>query len=43
MDLDSRNGTFVNEIRIPPNTPRVLRPGDQLRLAMNRRVELLWD
>jgi hypothetical protein len=43
MDLDSSNGTFVNEIRIPPNTPRVLRPGDQLRLAMNRKVELLWD
>lgn len=30
-DLDSRNGTFVNDLRL--TVPQVLRPGDQVRLG----------
>jgi ribosomal protein L40E len=32
-DLDSSNGTFVNETPVPPHTPRVLRNHDQIRLG----------
>ncbi|MFZ2171623.1 MAG: tetratricopeptide repeat protein, partial [Methylococcaceae bacterium] len=32
VDLASRNGTFVNEIRVA-NTPRVLQPGDRIRVG----------
>ena len=32
VDLSSRNGTFVNEIRVL-NTPQVLQPGDRIRVG----------
>ncbi|PJF41112.1 MAG: FHA domain-containing protein [Chloroflexi bacterium] len=32
-DLDSTNGTWVNEQRIPHDTPQPLRSGDQIRLG----------
>lgn len=32
VDRDSRNGTFVNEVRVS-NTPRVLQPGDRIRVG----------
>lgn len=33
VDLDSTNGTFLNEQALSPNQPRVLRSGDQIRLG----------
>jgi predicted component of type VI protein secretion system len=33
QDLKSRNGTFVNEKRLPSDRARVLKAGDQLRLG----------
>ena len=33
QDLKSRNGTYVNEKRLPSDKARVLRPGDQLRIG----------
>ncbi len=32
-DLDSANGSFVNEVRLHPNEVRVLRHGDELRVG----------
>jgi hypothetical protein len=32
-DLDSSNGTFVNETLVPAHTPRLLRSHDQVRLG----------
>lgn len=32
-DLDSANGTYVNDERIPPHQPRPLRQGDRIRLG----------
>lgn len=32
-DLDSVNGTFVNEVRLPANQAVVLRSGDEVRLG----------
>ncbi|MBE2182729.1 MAG: FHA domain-containing protein [Anaerolineae bacterium] len=32
-DLDSANGSFVNEVRLHPNEVRVLRHGDELRIG----------
>lgn len=32
-DLESANGTFVNQQRLPPRTPRELSSGDELRLG----------
>lgn len=33
QDLDSTNGTWLNEKQIPANTPFILRNGDQIRLG----------
>lgn len=33
-DLDSANGSYVNDVRLHPNEVRVLRHGDELRLGM---------
>lgn len=33
QDLKSRNGTYVNEKRLPPDRAKVLKPGDQLRVG----------
>lgn len=33
QDLKSRNGTFVNEKRLPPDRAKVLKPGDMLRVG----------
>ncbi|MCG8652389.1 MAG: FHA domain-containing protein [Pirellulales bacterium] len=33
QDLKSRNGTFVNDKRLPADKARVLRPGDVLRIG----------
>lgn len=41
-DLDSSNGTFIDGERLTPNEPHGLRPGETLRLAMNREVNLSW-
>lgn len=43
LDLDSRNGTFVDGVRLCPNIPRILVPGESLRLAANREVILTWS
>jgi hypothetical protein len=32
-DLGSSNGTFINELRVMPNQPRILRDGDMVRLG----------
>ena len=32
-DLDSRNGTFLNGMRLQPNVEREWLPGDRLRLS----------
>lgn len=32
-DLDSRNGTYLNGVRLIPNQPRILRDGDELCLG----------
>jgi hypothetical protein len=37
-DLNSVNGTFVNEERLEPLTPRPLRAGDEVRFAAGLRV-----
>lgn len=33
LDVGSANGTFLNGQRLPPNQPRVLRDGDEVRLG----------
>ena len=33
MDLQSANGTFVNNVRLHPNQPCILKSGDIVRLA----------
>ena len=33
QDLKSRNGTFVNDKRLPPDRAKVLKPGDLLRVG----------
>jgi len=33
QDLKSRNGTYVNDKRLPPDKAKVLKPGDQLRIG----------
>jgi len=33
LDVGSSNGTFLNGQRLPPNQPRVLRDGDEVRLG----------
>ncbi len=33
QDLKSRNGTFVNDKRLPPDKAKVLSPGDHLRVG----------
>ena len=33
QDLKSRNGTFVNEKRLPPDRAKVLKPDDKLRVG----------
>ncbi len=33
VDLGSVNGTYLNGQRLPPNQPRVLRDGDEIRLG----------
>lgn len=33
QDLKSRNGTYVNDKRLPSDKAKVLRPGDQLRIG----------
>jgi pSer/pThr/pTyr-binding forkhead associated (FHA) protein len=35
-DVNSRNGTFVNEQRLLPQTPRLLIPGDVIRIGETR-------
>jgi serine/threonine protein kinase len=35
IDLNSTNGTFVNDQRLAPNQPRRLQPGDMLRFGPN--------
>jgi pSer/pThr/pTyr-binding forkhead associated (FHA) protein len=32
-DLESANGSFVNDQRLPPRRPQHLRPGDELKLG----------
>lgn len=32
-DLGSSNGTFINDQRLQPHSPRLLRPGDRLRVG----------
>lgn len=32
-DLESANGSFINERRLPPRMPQHLRPGDELKLG----------
>jgi len=36
VDNGSSNGTFVNGVRIPPQTPHPLRPGDEVQVGMTR-------
>lgn len=43
LDLDSRNGTFIDGVRVAANVPQLLSPGATLRLAANREVELTWS
>jgi phage tail-like protein len=33
-DLESTNGTFLNQVRLQPNTPMPLRSGDKLRIGV---------
>jgi len=33
VDEDSTNGTFVGPVRLPPQTPRVIRSGDLVRVG----------
>lgn len=33
-DLNSRNGTFVNDVRIEPDKAKVLRSGDRVRIGL---------
>ena len=33
QDLNSTNGTFVNNLRLPPHTSHPLHSGDQIRLG----------
>src|SRR5438034_6731377 len=36
VDFNSTNGTFVNEQRLPPRTPRLLISGDLIRIGETR-------
>ena len=36
VDLDSANGTFLNETRLTPQSPYPVKPGDKIRLANSR-------
>ncbi|HZT42250.1 MAG TPA: FHA domain-containing protein [Chthonomonadaceae bacterium] len=36
IDHNSSNGTFVNGVRIPSETPQPLRPGDEVQIGMTR-------
>lgn len=41
IDLGSTNGTFVNEQRLTPSNPRILNPGDVIRIgSMNLTYEM---
>jgi len=40
IDHNSSNGTFVNGVRIPGETPQPLRPGDEVQIGMFRLVFL---
>lgn len=42
-DLSSSNGTFIDDVRLEPNTPTPLRPGSRLRLARDVELELRWS
>src|SRR5271166_3058934 len=33
LDENSTNGTFMDRVRLPPQTPRVLRSGERVRLG----------
>lgn len=33
FDLGSSNGTWINDTRVPPYTPRPIKPGDHVRLG----------
>src|SRR6185312_12707166 len=33
LDENSTNGTFMDQVRLPPQTPRVLRSGERVRLG----------
>lgn len=37
IDLESGNGTFLNGMRLPPNIPQPLCPGDQIMISCNKR------
>ncbi len=42
VDEDSTNGTFVGQVRLPPQTPRVVRSGDLVRVGrvwLEMRIE----
>ena len=43
MDVESRNGTFVNGQRLPVRHEYELRHGQTLRLASNVSVEIQWE
>ena len=42
-DLGSTNGTFVNGERVTPGQRHPLAPGDELRLARDRVIDLRWN
>lgn len=37
-DLDSTNGTFINERPLSPHIPEILHPGDEIRFAKDLRA-----
>jgi ABC-type multidrug transport system ATPase subunit/pSer/pThr/pTyr-binding forkhead associated (FHA) protein len=41
IDLESRNGTFVNGNKLIPNSPNKISIGDKITLAVENQVELL--
>lgn len=41
LDLQSTNGTFVNEQRIWPGQPRLLQPGDVVRFGQNIAFQVM--
>ena len=38
IDLNSTNGSFVNEVRISSNQPIILKPGDELRFGSTKFI-----